>query len=471
MPLVDPKEISPEELETLVLLSETQFYCKVLSSASKKKKGIFRDTKYDGPFYLVTDSVPCFIVASASSEEKIQEDVAMLEEQVATSLEGAEKRDVLRAIKELAESLDGGSSIGASIGNMLTGAVVSIMSLEHTFEPADRDTVHQSLFCAEIARKAYKMDEISIGADIHFDHSGKTLHVVYCSEISDTVYWYFGFDTENPQDFYVGFRGTKETKDVLIDAAAALEKCEMKSYTFSTHIGMKTVLKKRIPEIVNMLNEYAASGQLQSITYTGHSLGGGYALIAYSIIRGKSFKSSKNCIFNAESLLNIPTRVYTYGAPIILGKKSSWNEAFYSQESNIFNFIHNYDIVPRLLGTKTFANILKTLMKVLPEDSEKSRDLLSGFADHKVISHMGEYKVFGNFFWLRTLRTEENGKVYDTKYKCSMATTPKDKKRIASLPFPEMTKLGLPVAVKLCLPDHFSNNYVNHLKTVLEKEE
>jgi len=276
---------------------------------------------------------------------------------------------------------------------------------------------------------------------------------------------------KNPGDVFVGFRGTKNVKDMLIDAFAALEKVEMHSYNFHAHKGIRMAIKSKIPAINAVLAQRKADKQLRSVTLTGHSLGGAYAVLVYSMLRGKSFKKTKNSDFSSKTYLDVPMEVYTYGAPNILGRKGGWNNDLKANDANVHNFIHNYDLVPRLLGTKTLATMIKTLLKVMPPEMQKARELLDGFADNRVLNHMSEYYVYGHYYFLRSLREKgESGEVYETKFKCSHATTLKDKKRIALIPYPEMTKFGIVDAVHLLIPDHGSKKYVAFFQKLLEQD-
>jgi len=292
------------------------------------------------------------------------------------------------------------------------------------------------------------------------------IYVVAHSNIDELVYWFIGYDVAKPHDLIISFRGTQNWKDAIIDAMAIIAPVRMTQYTFYAHQGMQECIHRCYNDIIGNLYQYLSNHEVSSLSITGHSLGGGYAIIFYLYLYGHSFVG-ENIISSENLVKTIPNiNVYTIGAPTIIARPESWSPLMEQIEDKIHNFVHNFDIVPRLLGNKMGSSVLSLLSKFLNE--EKGLGLvLKQFSNDNFVRNIKSYKPYGLFTYLKSSRSVKGGEVVDSKHQMILAMSYVDKKGILALPMARMIKLGPHNSVPLLTKDHYGKNYVDYITVYL----
>jgi len=72
-------------------------------------------------------------------------------------------------------------------------------------------------------------------------------------------------------------------------------------------------------------------------------------------------------------------------------------------EVNVHNYVHNFDIVPRLLGNKSLSNMLSIFRQFISKDSELF-NIFSQITESSFIQNKSKYKPYGNFTYLKSKR-------------------------------------------------------------------
>jgi len=159
---------------------------------------------------------------------------------------------------------------------------------------------------------------------------------------------------------YLTFRGTKSAIDWLVDLGAGERWLKQLGGFF--HGGMTNVLcnghrDDTLRNIARKVEEIAKQyHDIDTLVLTGHSLGGGYALIAGACFLGE------DRFHELRSRFNVNIHVRTYGAPQVMSvpdenKQKEWWKML---QKNTNNYVHNDDLVPRLT-TPTWT------LEVIPE--------------------------------------------------------------------------------------------------------
>eukprot|EP00466_Bigelowiella_natans_P000941 jgi/Bigna1/74983/fgenesh1_pg.32_\ len=147
---------------------------------------------------------------------------------------------------------------------------------------------------------------------------------------------------------FLTFRGTKTIIDWLIDFGAGrrwLDELGVYCHGGMCNIlcdGSKSDTLNHISQ--KILNELENTEVIDTLVVTGHSLGGGYALIAAACFLGENRFQTLRSRLKGNILLR------TFGAPQAMGvpeysiKKPWWREL----QRNAVNYVYNDDLVPRL---------------------------------------------------------------------------------------------------------------------------
>eukprot|EP00968_Pinguiococcus_pyrenoidosus_P013213 scaffold1196_cov151-Pinguiococcus_pyrenoidosus.AAC.7 len=146
----------------------------------------------------------------------------------------------------------------------------------------------------------------------------------------------------NKSIVYVTFRGTASKLDAMIDAAYAPGNVQA-FHDLRIPSGMWDALNqtdsvlRRLDQLVEDMRRELISGE-RMLVLCGHSLGGGYAVLA-----------SLHLLSRFPDLLKSETfRVLTYGAPQVIAKLIDHVDLWDALDAATIQFINAYDPVPRL---------------------------------------------------------------------------------------------------------------------------
>eukprot|EP01087_Luapelamoeba_hula_P011300 TRINITY_DN3053_c0_g1_i1.p1 TRINITY_DN3053_c0_g1~~TRINITY_DN3053_c0_g1_i1.p1 ORF type:complete len:362 (+),score=68.87 TRINITY_DN3053_c0_g1_i1:751-1836(+) len=222
---------------------------------------------------------------------------------------------------------------------------------------------------------------------------GKKL-VVQESASSTFPYWAFLTDKQEPGHGYFVFRGTNSAIDSVIDASAHLFTDPKGKLHFRAHWGSFSALNSKYKPIQKVIMDFRSQNpDTFKLTITGHSLGGAYAILLYmSLVRDSIAKPDE-------------TDCYTFGAPPVLAPpddfappfSGKWHTSLHEMEDSIHNFVHAFDIVPRLLGNGVGPKVLSMLSVV---DSLQISHYCAAAKDSEFIRNTELYQPFGNFYFI-----------------------------------------------------------------------
>jgi len=269
-------------------------------------------------------------------------------------------------------------------------------------------------FTLKWQKKSYDMDGIEVDKTYTTLCTQRNYKIIHSTNIDNLVYWFIAYEEDNPENLILSFRGTKNWKDALIDAYALVSHSQNSKYSFLAHKGMKDSLLGTYSDILQALENWTKDHKVNNLTVTGHSLGGGFSIIFYLLLHGESRILDDGTVTSntAHILQNIAIiQVYTYGAPTIIGREEgvkNWEGLIEARESHIHNFVHNFDIVPRLLGNRLGANILGVFSgvidKVNDEEELSAASALKQLSNSNFVQNISRYKPYGQFYFLTSDR-------------------------------------------------------------------
>eukprot|EP01084_Bolivina_argentea_P161931 281819_1 len=171
--------------------------------------------------------------------------------------------------------------------------------------------------------------------------------------------------TKNNLDtLFVVFCGTKDLKDIIKDAGANPAKIQdsNRNIISNVHSGIYRAMKDNFWDIHNEIEKYTKTThkRIKNIIITGHSLGGGMAsLYLFEVfkkdITNKAQQNAKNLrLYNDYDL-----KIITFGSPLVFASHKhaheSYHQQIFSKLNNIsHHFVNKTDLVPRLLGSKSW---------------------------------------------------------------------------------------------------------------------
>jgi hypothetical protein len=166
---------------------------------------------------------------------------------------------------------------------------------------------------------------------------------------SDVVQWAI---LKREQTAYVVFRGTQNPFDWTINTGVStvpMTTVTWRGHHLIVHNGMLGGLKDDRCSALSTLTEKLLDLGPESIVLCGHSLGGGYAMIAAAELL---------------QLVQPVTSIYTFGSPMVFAKKNHKLEhAIWQQlHEKTHALVYNCDIVPRTLS-KTAENWIFELVR------------------------------------------------------------------------------------------------------------
>lgn len=152
------------------------------------------------------------------------------------------------------------------------------------------------------------------------------------------------------ETMYVAYRGTTQNIDWLTNLNAAEAFIE----DVPVHKGFLSRLDLVWEPIKN-----AVIGK-KRLVFTGHSLGGALAMLSYvRLVKGK----------DATAELKANVNCFTFGAPLVL-RTAAPNATSGVDSTKIHNFVHHYDIVPRILAKIPTRVLVRVLCSSSLADSE-----------------------------------------------------------------------------------------------------
>jgi hypothetical protein len=181
----------------------------------------------------------------------------------------------------------------------------------------------------------------------------------------------------NANTIVVPFKGTNSLLDVVIDAggvpmyASELGLQVHGTMWASLHSSAKSTadqLLEQLEPFVHRSSPNSADGQPIDLILTGHSLGGGFALLVALELIARGMKrggesSYEAHVAGAEATSGVDWRfnplVLTFGAPMVVVPDTS-NELWNALNERAFLFVNAWDIIPRMPSAEVW------LFDVLP---------------------------------------------------------------------------------------------------------
>jgi hypothetical protein len=206
--------------------------------------------------------------------------------------------------------------------------------------------------CAWLSYHAYEPKDESNGANPVTINEQISLNFKYKEVLKlmdKHVFWFVAQDKAR-NIVYVVFRGTSVAGDVVIDLYADLHADDIVK-DYMAHKGIYQSVHKELDAVKEAIKNCDVNEKTYFVL-TGHSLGGGLATMLYTYMKTKSEYQNNRMI------------VVTFGAPLVLAPSDNgWPEALQSISKDVHNFVHNADIIPRVLGNENvkllpmFANV------------------------------------------------------------------------------------------------------------------
>eukprot|EP00475_Leptophrys_vorax_P022500 TRINITY_DN3064_c0_g1_i1.p1 TRINITY_DN3064_c0_g1~~TRINITY_DN3064_c0_g1_i1.p1 ORF type:complete len:562 (-),score=111.87 TRINITY_DN3064_c0_g1_i1:32-1717(-) len=321
-----------------------------------------------------------------------------------------------------------------------------------TFCPKCRMSVHDELSCesnlknfnqqactySKLAEEVYaqevKLGQVVDGYEcVHFQHqfAGDATLIVPCPQ-------YAIFEHEESKEIVVSFRGTNNMFDALVDFSFV----QSVDQGGAIHFGIDRHLSLVREDVLKLLLLKDRADQ-RKLTLTGHSLGGGYSLaLLVHVLQNEEILSA------IESI-----KVMTFGAPLIFAK-DSLEELMHKKPSvkvEIWNFVHNDDIVPRFLGENLYGGSVMSLLKGLRVIGKEQADMFA-----QMEKTFSLFKPIGNFVFLR------RSGIYNYSYKVEVEAGGPD----MSTRRKDLWKINWPLT---CLADHKLKNYTDVLALVAKQ--
>jgi len=185
---------------------------------------------------------------------------------------------------------------------------------------------------------------------------------------------------------FITFRGTHDFYDALIDASCLPVIWPDEKSNFSAHKGIASNLPS-FTVIEKVIKDLSIKFEINKIILTGHSLGGGCAALCHLLIKH-------------HKLVNIDTFTYTFGAPLVVAenKKEELLQEII-EIPNIFCFVNQADLIPRLLGNKLIVPFLNNVFQLYPpteaEIQAKNKKMLETLNLSDIVS---SYRPIGKFY-------------------------------------------------------------------------
>jgi hypothetical protein len=305
-----------------------------------------------------------------------------------------------------------------------------------------------SELCSWLATRAY--DESTSETSISYNPSIQlNAHYKQVVNILDKhMFWFVAHDATR-NIVYIVFRGTNVAGDIFIDLYADLAVHDM-APDFLVHKGIQVALHNEIKAIEEAIEKYPVNEKTYFVL-TGHSLGGGGAILCHNYIR--MFGKYKN-----NRMITI-----TFGAPLVVAPKlGMWSETMQKVSKEVHCFVHNADVVPRLLGNeymKLSPKVLEFLKQVISGGNpSEARLLLQKFLENSdkpnFMDILGGYRPFGEYYLLFE------------KDQVIRAQTDQDKRNIVA--FASLWNFGIVLEPRKMLDHHGMNLYADFIRDVVK---
>jgi hypothetical protein len=307
------------------------------------------------------------------------------------------------------------------------------LSCESNLKLFNKQAIAYSELSESVYKEEIKVDEVVSGYKcVVFSHQSAD------AEANPLVHnpQYAIFENSEIKEIVVAFRGTQTIFDALVDFSFV----QSVDKAGAIHFGIDSHLKLVREKVLNLLKERAGA---ENLTLVGHSLGGGYSLALMVHV-----------LQNAEVLSEIQrVKVVTFGSPLVFAK-DSLDELMNKKpvvKVEVWNYIHNDDIVPRFLGENLYGGTVLSLLKTIKIIGKDQVDALV-----KLEQTFSLFKPIGNFIFLR-----RQG-YFQISYAVEVETGGPD----LNSRRPDLWKIYWPPT---CLEDHKLKNYTNAL-TMVSKE-
>jgi hypothetical protein len=333
-------------------------------------------------------------------------------------------------------------AVAAEMNNKVKQFVSNLAS--RCVDPQKTQILRQALLCAWMSQQAYSSP---FPVQMKFDDRNRFV-TIDCSRGSsyktNSVFWFVAKHVEENVAYLV-FRGTSSPDDVIIDLTTDLDFPQYyKDYNLKVHKGIQSAFVNDCHRILMYLDKVLDAST--TLYITGHSLGGGCALLAYLYLKSQvtQFKRKENVF------------VYSFGSPLMIGSApGGWNDYLLMWEQNVFCFVNNCDIVPRLLGNKNLSlprSISIILQDMLRQQSNRNLLFLQNFLEQSNERHtdLSTYIPYGNSFLFVNPST------------ILRAITPEDEEAMYSIVAP--VALGALQNIKNLIDDHAIANYIGFIK-------
>ncbi|KAL6060510.1 hypothetical protein QOT17_013539 [Balamuthia mandrillaris] len=313
----------------------------------------------------------------------------------------------------------------------------------------DVDFLQHATFCAQLCSLIYEPPFLE--EDISkYSLMNRTLDIQGKSGVAqDWPFWALVTDKQDGHVFLI-FRGTDNAVDSLIDTSAQLCEVKLNKAAFRAHAGCYYTLMQKYQKIMRLLQRHVLTKYKEDpsssprVTITGHSLGGGYAILFYLLLHCDG--ALEGCPVNMDAV--------TFGAPAVMAPLANHDDFVSSLQSPslcIHNFVHAFDIVPRCLGNGVGIKFLGTLGDVvLLRDYVQLAHLFQVLKETEFVQNTMLYRPYGQFYFLSLM----NGQPA-----LFQAENDEDKGTILTLP----VVMGAGFRPTKLLQDHFITSYVSLL--------
>jgi pimeloyl-ACP methyl ester carboxylesterase len=163
----------------------------------------------------------------------------------------------------------------------------------------------------------------------------------------------------NGEELFVSFRGTVDFRDFITDADVRMARPFAGESDVLLHSGFLARYESVIPRIADVARDLRLRHLINTVTFTGHSLGGALATIA---------AMQPEIVLPVSTGCKLTTNLHTFGAPRVGDRCFSDRLASVPGLCDAIRVAHMHDIVPCFPFSQNFTHNVGTAL-ILDDDA------------------------------------------------------------------------------------------------------